>query len=204
MNAKRLSGLCVLAMLCPGTGWAGSVFLNGTRVDGLTSTKIDKCAVEFDAKANVLLNCPGYSVRVEGGTPAQAPAPEAKTTEAPPAQVTRHYFLVTEQAELGASEFDFDLFINNKFVRRMRNEEEQIVTEVTKHLSPGKNTVTFVARKRQGKERKSFSPQHFYRVIVGEGAAGGDKVMIEDALITFQKSAADTADSTQEFTLNAR
>jgi hypothetical protein len=64
--------------------------------------------------------------------------------------------------------------------------------------------VTFVAKKQQGRERKSFSPGHFYRVIIGEGAAGGDKVMIDDALITFSKTAADTDDATQEFTLNAR
>jgi len=205
MKALRMVAL-ILAGVLPATAMGGSVFLNGTKVDGLTSTKIDKCAVEFDAKANVLLNCPGYSVKVEGGGPATGPGPgpDKKDDAPPPAQITRHYFLVTEQAQVGVADYDYELFINNKFVRKIRNEEEQIVTEVTKHLQPGKNTVTFVARKRQGKERKSFSPQHFYRVIIGEGAAGGDKVMIEDAIVTFQKTAADTDDTTQEYTLNAR
>jgi hypothetical protein len=189
-------------LLVPASALAVSVYLNGTKVDGLTATKIDKCSVEFDAKANVLLNCPGYSVRVESGAP--LPDKSKDDNAPPPATMSHHYFLVTEQAQMGSTDYDYDLFVNSKFIRRLKSDEEQIVTEVTRHLSPGKNTVTFVAKKRAGRERKSFSPQHFFRVIIGEGAAGGDKVMIDEALITFQKTAADTDDVTQEFTLNAR
>jgi len=196
---RRLA--CVIALLGPMPASAGSVFLNGTKVDGLTNTKIDKCSAEFDAKSNVLLTCPGYAVRVEGADPAKPPPAKE---EPAPTQVNKHYFLVTEQGQIGASDYDFDLFINSKFVRKLRSEEEQIVTELTKHLQPGKNVVTFVAKKRVGKDRHSFSPEHFFRVIIGEGAAGGDKVMIDEALVTFQKTAADTADATQEFALDAR
>ena len=192
----------VICLLLPAPAMAVSVFLNGTEVDGLTATKIDKCSVEFDAKGNVLLNCPGYSVRVESGAP--LPDKSKDDNAPPPATMTHHYFLVTEQAQLGFTDYDYELFINSKFIRRLKSDEEQIVSEVTRHLNPGKNTITFVAKKRPGKERKSFSPQHFFRVIIGEGAAGGDKVMIDEALITYQKTAADTEDATQEYTLNAR
>ncbi|HEY3447060.1 MAG TPA: hypothetical protein VGK67_11880 [Myxococcales bacterium] len=191
----------LIALLAPLPAMAGSVYLNGTKVDGLTNTKIEKCSAEFDAKSNVLLNCPGYAVKVEG---AEAQKPPPAKDEPAPTQIAKHYFLVTEQGQVGASQFDIQLFINSKFIRTMRSEEEQIVTELTKHLQPGKNVVTFVAKKQVGQDRKSFSPEHFYRVIIGEGAAGGDKVMIDEALITFQKTAADTADATQEFTLSAR
>jgi len=202
MDALRGMGLLAAAMaLLPLNAWAGSVYLNGVKVDGLTSTKIDKCSAEFDAKGNVLLDCPGYAVKVEG---AEAYKPPPAKEAPPPTQITRHYFLVSEQGQVGLSDYDIDLFVNSKFVRKLRSEEEQIVTEITKHLQPGRNVVTFVAHKRAGKERRSFSPEHFYRVIIGEGAAAGDKVMIDDALITFQKSAADTADATQEFALDAR
>lgn len=200
MNALRRASLFV-ALLLPAPALAASVFLNGVKVDGaLANLKIEKCAVEFDAKGDVQLNCPGYAVKVEGGAPPAAPKDEAPAPE----KITRHYFLVTEQAQIGATEYDYDLFINSKFVRKLRSEEEQIVTEVTKHLLPGKNVVTFVAKKRAGKQRVSFSPQHFFRVIIGEGAAGGDKVMIEDAVVSFQRTAADTEDATQEYELKAR
>ncbi|MBI5546364.1 MAG: hypothetical protein HY901_20955 [Deltaproteobacteria bacterium] len=191
--------MSLMVLLVPTQALAVSVYLNGTKVDGLTGAKMDKCSAEFDAKGNVLLSCPGYSVKVEGGA-----VEKPKDDAAVPSEISKHYFLVTEHGQVGVSDYDFDLFINSKFVRRLRNEEEQIVTEVTRHLQPGNNVVTFVAKKRQGKERKSFSPEHFFRVIIGEGAAGGDRVMIDEALVTFQKTAADTGDATKEFALTAR
>jgi hypothetical protein len=191
-----------MLLLLPAQALGGSVFLNGTRVDGLANTKIDKCSVEFDAKGNVLLNCPGYAVSVEQGT---APAPEKKDDNAPPpVSITRRYFMVTEQAQQGMTEYDIDLFINSKFIRKLKGDEEQIVSEITKNLLPGKNTITFVAKKHIAKDRRSYSPGHFFRVVIGDGNSGGDKVMIDEALLTFQKTAADTEDATQEFTLNAR
>ena len=196
--------LTLAVVLLPGAALAGnfSVFLNGTKVDGLTSTKIDKCGVEFDARGNVLLNCPGYAVKVEGaGGGAAAAGPQAPVSSG---FVTKRYFLVTEQAQQGASDFDIELFINSKFIRRLKSDDDQIVTEVTKHLSAGKNVVNFIARKKTGAARKSFSPEHFYRVIIGEGNAAGDRVMIDNPLITWQRNAAETQDVSEELTLDAR
>ncbi len=180
---------------------AGSVFLNGTKVDGLANTKIDKCSVEFDAKANVLLNCPGYAVKVEGAGTATTLKDEQAAV---PGVMTRRYFLVTEQAQQGATDYDIEMYVNAKFIRRLKSDDEQIVTEITKHLSPGKNSVTFIAKKRTGAARKSFSPEHFFRVIVGEGNASGDRVMIDNPLVTFSRNAAETQDATEEFTLTTR
>lgn len=195
-SARRLTAL--FALLAPAGATAESVYLNGTRVDGLTNTKIEKCAVEFDAKANVLLTCPGYSVKIDGA-PAKAQAP-AET----PTQITKHYFLVSEQSVVGATDFDIDVFVNSKFYRRLRSQEEPFVGEITRLLVPGKNAVTLVARKKAGGPRKSFSPEHFFRVIIGEGAEAQSQVMIDNPLITYQRTAADAADDSQELTLTAR
>lgn len=198
-SAHRLA--VVLAVLAiPAQSQAVSVFLNGTRVDGLVGTKIDKCAVEFDAQGNVQLSCPGYAVKTEGTPPPAAPT-EAEAV--PSGTIERKYYLVTEQAERGKAGFDIELYVNAKFIRRLRNEEEQIVSEITRHLRPGKNTVTFIARKKQG-EAVSFSKSHFFRVLIGQGNDAGDRVMIDDTLVTFERTAADTGDLTQEFTLVAR
>ena len=39
--------------------------------------------------------------------------------------------------------------------------------------------------------RKSFSSEHVYRVIVGEGNVGGDNVMIDNPLVKFERTAAE-------------
>ncbi len=200
---SRASGFAALiAALClPLSAQAVSVFLNGTKVDGLANTKIDKCGVEFDAKGNVQLSCAGYSVKVEGGAASQA----ASADDGPaPTVINRKYFLVTEQPEQGAADYDIEVFINSKFIRRLRSNEEQIVAEITRHLTPGKNTVTLVAKKKKDTGRKSFSQQHFFKVTIGEGNASGDRVMIDNALVEFTRTAAETQDVSQEYTLTAR
>ncbi|HCF56565.1 MAG TPA: hypothetical protein DFS52_01030 [Myxococcales bacterium] len=199
VSVPRLALALAIALL-PSQVLAASVYLNGTKVDGiLVGQKMEKCNVEFDAKGDVRLDCPGIAIKVEG---AQASAPAAE--EAAAAQLTKKYFLVTEQAVRGATEFDIEVYVNSKFVRRCKSEDEQYVGEITEHLVPGKNKVMFVARKKAGATRRSFSPEHFFRVIIGEGNASGDRVMIDDAVITFEKTAAEAADSSKELSLVTR
>jgi hypothetical protein len=64
--------------------------------------------------------------------------------------------------------------------------------------------VLLTARKVVAGERKSYSPQHYFKVIIGEGNVGGDNVMIDNPIIRFQRTAADTKDVSEEFTLTTR
>lgn len=191
-----------LALLAPLPAMAVGVYLNGTKVDGaLTNTKLEKCRVEFDAKGNVLLDCPGIKLQTSTGEP----APDASRLADETPVMTKKYFLVTEQSVKGNTEFDIDLYINSKPIRTLKNDEEQIVIEVTQHIQPGKNKVLFVARKKPiTGARKSFSPEHFFRVIIGEGNAAGDKVMIDNPVVTFKRTAAETQDVSEEFVLTTR
>jgi hypothetical protein len=202
VSVHRLAVLAALVLL-PSQALAVSVYLNGTKVDGLLAgQKFEKCGIEFDAKGDVRLDCPGIAVKLEGGQAGQAAA--AGSESLADAKMTKRYFLVTEQAVQGSTEYDIEVYVNSKFIRLLKNDEEQYVGEITQHLTPGKNTVTFVARKKAGETRRSFSPEHFFRVIVGEGNAAGERVMIDNPVITYQRTAADSQDSSQEFSLVTR
>jgi hypothetical protein len=215
------------ALMAPATALAASVYLNGVRIDGVTNQKFEKATVRIDDKGDVHINAPGYAVRVESApAPMAAPAPVALPPAAPaaaapappvaaapatpppapdaPPSLTRRYWLVTEQAVPGMSEYDIELYINSKWIRKLRNNEEQIIAEVTRHLQPGKNTVLLTARKVVVGDRKSYSPQHYFKVIIGEGNEGGANVMIDNPIIRFQRTAADTKDVSEEFTLTTR
>jgi NAD(P)H-hydrate repair Nnr-like enzyme with NAD(P)H-hydrate epimerase domain len=76
--------------------------------------------------------------------------------------------------------------------------------EITRLLTPGQNSVTFEARKLTQGARKSFSPDHSFVVVVGEGDAGGDNVMINNPLVTFKKTAADAESSSRDFSFTTR
>lgn len=187
----------VLLALAP--AWAGSVYLNGVKIDGVTNQKFEKATVRIDEKGDVHIDAPGYQVRaVEGG-----PAPQSAPSNVAP---TRRYFLVLEQTPPGMTEYDVDVYINSKWVKTVKSDEEPVLAEdVTKHVSQGKNTVLFMAKKKlQGPSRKSFSPEHQLKLMIGEGNAGGNKVMIDATLVKFQRTAADTESVSQEFTFQGR
>lgn len=220
-------------LMAPATAFAASVYLNGVRIDGVTNQKFEKATVRIDEKGDVHISAPGYAVRVESAPapvapvappPAPPPAPAAPAAAAPapaappvaaapttpppapeaPPTLTRRYWLVTEQSVPGMAEYDIDMYINSKWVRKLRNNEEQIITEITRYLQPGKNTVLFTAHKVVVGTQKSYSPQHYFKVIIGEGNVGGDNVMIDNPIIRFQRTAADTKDVSEEFTLTTR
>ncbi|HEY0094161.1 MAG TPA: hypothetical protein VGB96_07550, partial [Archangium sp.] len=133
-----------------------------------------------------------------------APAPAPAPVDTAPARLTRRYWLVTEQSAVGMAEYDIDLYVNSRWVRKLRNGEDQVIAEITRELQPGKNTVLMMAHKVAGGSRRSESPQHVFKVIIGEGNEGGGNVMIDNPLIRFQRTAAETADQSEEFTLTTR
>ena len=216
---------------------AGSVFLNGVRIDGVTNQKFEKVAsVRIDDQGNVYIDAPAYAVKLVNAPPAPAPAPAmaapapapvlppapapvappapAPAVAAPapapapvdtaPARISKRYWLTTEQSVPGMTGYDIDLYINSQWVRKLRNGEEQVITEVTRHLQPGANTVLLMARKVAADTRRSESPQHVFKVILGEGNEGGGTVMIDNPLIRFQRTAAEAEDVSEEFTLSTR
>ncbi|XXF75491.1 hypothetical protein P2318_20750 [Myxococcaceae bacterium GXIMD 01537] len=135
---------------------------------------------------------------------AQPPAPPpAKPAEEPvPERITRRYWLVTEQSVPGMTEYEIDVYVNSKWLRKLRNNEEQVISEITRSLQPGKNVVLFSARKLSQGSQRSQSRSHFFKVTIGEGNVGGDNVMIDNPLVRFQRTAADTQDVSEEFTLS--
>jgi hypothetical protein len=211
MRARSLRfWVWAVALATPATVLAGSVFLNGVNIDGVTNQKFDHANVRIDERGNVLIDAPGYAVKtvqpgMQGGMVMTNPGMTGTGVPmVPQPQMTRRYWLVTEQTVPGMTEYDIDVYVNAKWIRKLRNSEEQIVTEVTKFLQPGRNTVLLTAHKVSNGPRKSFSPEHLFQVILGEGNVGGDNVMIDNPLVKFKVTAADTDDTSKEFSFNTR
>lgn len=241
---RLLTATAVVSTLMAGPALAGSVYLNGVNIDGLTSQRFERATVRIDEKGNVLIDAPGYKVEVQpvaapvapqgpsaqlstmpasgvpvtvpitaagqpntastvpavAVLPAPAPAPTPAPAPVPSApRITQRYWLVTEQNAPGMTQYDIDLYINSRWVRRLRGDDEQVIAEVTSQLMPGKNVVLLRAHKAEG-TRKSRSASQFFRIILGTGNVGGDKVLIDQPLVSFERTAAQTEDASQEFT----
>lgn len=194
---RVLIALCCLSL----PALAAEVYVNGVNVDGLTNHTFEKVTVRLDDKGNVQIEAPGYSVKKV--TLSGADKVPVKAVESP---ITQKYFLVTEQTQPGMTEYEVDLFLNGKFLRTLKSGDEQLVTDITKQLKPGNNQVIVQAKKRYADPAapKSMSRAHVFRVIIGEGNTTQDQVTIEKQLVTFTRTAADTADVTQEFSFSTR
>lgn len=177
---------------------AKSVFLNGVNIDGVTHQKFENVSVEIDENGNVLITAQGYAVQK---MPAQ---PSEKTATKAGGPVERRYFLVSETNAPGLTEFDIDIFVNSVWVKRISHEDGQSVTEITRHMRGGKNRVHFTATKVAKEARKSSSPEHTLTVILGEGNMAGKNVTIENPLVEYTKSAAETETETREFRVVGR
>ena len=185
-----------------------STFLNGVNIDGLRSQSFEKCrTVKVDERGDVHLECPGYEVQTQTAAPQPpSPAVAAGSVSGAPATgpITRHYWLVSEEKDSASAQYDLDVFVNSKWVRKVKAGEPQIVLEVTRYLQPGPNKVLFAATKHLEAGRKSTSPAAFLRLTVGEGEAGGNTVMIDNPLVECKRTAAETDNVNEEFSLQAR
>lgn len=193
-----------------------ATFLNGVNIDGLRSQSFEKCkTIKIDDRGDIYLDCPGYEVQAQAPAPVtQAPAPivpaaptpaiAQSSLAAPPGggPIGKHYWLVSE--ENPGAQYDLDVFVNSKWVRKVKAGEPQIVLEVTKYLAPGPNKVLFAATKHLESGRKSVSPASFLKITVGEGESGGNTVLIDNPLVECKRTAAETDNVNEEFTLQAR
>ncbi|MFZ9887621.1 MAG: hypothetical protein ACO3JL_08965 [Myxococcota bacterium] len=175
---------------------AASVFLNGVNIDGVTGQRFENCTVVIDENGNVQIAADGYRV--------EAAAPSGAAPAAAGGPVPQRYFLVSETNAPGMAQYDIDVFINATWVKRISHEDPQTVIELSRHLKQGKNVVHFTATKVLGNARRSSSPQHYLRVIIGEGNMGGNNVMIENAMVEYTRTAAEMKNFSDDFEVKGR
>ena len=193
--------LLLVGLLAPGMASAGAVYLNGANITGVTNQTFKNCSVEIDAHGNVHIKAKGYAVRGAGGAAPESAPPATLAVGGP---VTKKYFLVTEKAAPGMSQYDIELFINGKWVRKFLDSEQHVVMEVSKYLQAGQNKIRFLAKKNLGAAgRRSTSPTHYFRVVIGQGDSGGRNVMITRKLVDYKRTALETKDYSNEFTVTA-
>ncbi len=223
--------LCAALLVISAKAEAASVYLNGVNIDGVTGQTFNHCTVQIDGKGDVFITAKGYQVQsVGGGEAAPAsptpnvppPAPVVTNTQpaapaaptAPVAQqsaitptgpITMRYWLVSETAVPGMSQYDIDIYINNSHVKRISSKDQQVVMDVTKYMKAGNNIVYLVAKKNLTAGRLSTSPQHYLKVIIGESSkADAQEVYIEKEVLSYTRTAAEDKDYSDMINVSAR
>lgn len=197
MKTRTLLAVALASLVVPSAALAASVFLNGVNIDGVTGQKFENVTVVIDDNGNVLITAKGYQVQTVSPTASATPAAES-------GPVTRRYFLVSESNAPGMAQYDIDVFVNAVWIKRISHEDPQTVLEITRHLKKGKNVVHFTATKNVGSARRSTSPQHYLKIILGEGNIGGNNVMIDNALVEYTRTAAEMKNFSDDFEVKGR
>jgi hypothetical protein len=155
---------------------ARSLYINGSRVDGLTNVKLNDCDVTIDAAGDIWITAKGY--RVETVTPTAAPpaTPPQATPRALPPTGPRRYYVAA--ATHGDAQFDIDLYINGQLVKRFASGATPPPVEITRWLHAGDNALRFRAVKREG-PRTSVSPDDYLELILGEGTQKNGQLELE-------------------------
>jgi hypothetical protein len=175
-----------LALLALPAAAAGSIFINGVKVDGLANQTFERVNVKFDDKGNILIDAPGYAVKlVEAGKEGQ-PLP------------SKRYWLFVEQPAAGTG-YELEVLVNGRLVRTVKNAEAVVLFELTKSLRLGKNTVLLSAKK-VGKVGPSDA---VLKLLIGEGTEGANNVALGATQVKFEANASQTQELSQDFVLNA-
>lgn len=196
--------------MLPLAAMAEGLFLNGVPIDGVRDQVFEDATVRIDSQGNVHIDAPKYRV-----TGASTSTPSVTDTDGDSngdsngsssrsGRLSRRYFVVTQQTSVGATQYDIDVFVNARWVRKLRGDEAQVVAEITEYLRPGRNSILLSAEKSMDGGRRSHSPENTFKVIIGEGDMGGNRVMIERPLIQFERDASQVEDVSREFDLDAR
>jgi hypothetical protein len=183
----------------PAIGAARGVFLNGVSIDAVRDQVFPNARVEIDAHGNIHITAKGFAVRQGADRVEGSEVPLVRAGE----PTTRRFFLVTEKAAIDQTAYAIDVYVNDKWVRKLLDEEEQVVFELTRYLTQGANQIRFVAKKNPRLASHSREAAHYFRVIVGEGEAGGKNVVVRKKLIEYQRDASEQEDFTHAYTLTA-
>lgn len=166
---------------------AKKVFINGINLNTvqLVNQVFKRCTVRVDSKGNIHIHAPGVSLKT--GRTKTLPRPRKYIG------IATDYYIVSYTNRRGATQYDMEVFINGKFVRRIRSSAKQVVMRVSHLLKRGKNEVLFVARKNYGgKGRISTSHVDFVRVILGRGFMSKGRLVIKTSEAEMKRTAAES------------
>jgi hypothetical protein len=213
---KRALSLAVLilALAAARPADARDVYLNDVKLDSsvlINSQTFPACEVRFDEKGDVHITAKGFKIDVKpagdkgdkpktstppaGSDPAPAPAAQA---------LTKRYWLVSKQPKKGLAQYEVDVYLNGKFVKKVRSSDDPVILEVTKNIRPGQNQVTLVATKAMGDKRLSSSPTDTLEIVLGEGTVGGGTVSITKTVVNYVRTAQETRNFSDETRFEGR
>jgi len=176
-----------------GVAQAGTVYLNGTPVDGLRNYNFQKVDVRIDEEGNIWIDAPDLKVglgddaeRMRKKADAEAAPPPEAQTDLPPAT----WWLVSEDNE--STGHAVDVMLNGQLVKTVTSGGKKVVFDITPYLHRGTNVVTF---RNHGIRKPGGGALEIY---LGTGSVDGGKLTIDRPKMTFKRNSASVGGKSDE------
>src|SRR4029453_18249947 len=104
----------------------------------------------------------------------------------------------------GMAQYEVDVYLNGKFVKKVRAQDDPVILDVTKSVRPGVNEVKLIATKTMGDKRLSSSPTDTLEIVLGEGTVGGGTVSITKTVVSYVRSAQETSNFSDDARFDGR
>lgn len=169
--------------------FAGSIYINGVKADGITNFELDDVDVVIDGKGDVYIDAPRYAIEVisPGGSQPQPETPvvvDDSTLTTAPAVPTgglapETWWLVSE--DNGSLGHSVDVSVGGRLVATVNSGDPQLILDISAYLSPGDNVVSFTAK--PGPEPQGG----VFTLYVGPGTNVGGALQLEAPQVEYSR-----------------
>lgn len=195
-------------LLLTQAAFAGSVYINGVRVDVLPEVTVTNATVRLDSQGNVWIDAPGYRVQVlqtgqavnvpPAGSSQAAPQRTQAASQPDPASGaarigTGVWWLVTEDNT--SSGHALEIIVNGALVRRIVSGDPQLLFDIGPYLRHGSNAVVINALPGPTPGGGALS------VYIGRGNNLSGTIRLDSPDVTYSRRASDGGSGGRQYTL---
>lgn len=188
------------------------VFLNGEDLGDVVvqNHTFKGCIVRFDSQGNVHITAPNLEIKTQPIRSARGKVPVAATLGGVGSAVSKvakagsTFFLVSRPVNQGnLVPYRFKVFVNGKRVAIVDPGGLMAVHNVTHLIQKGTNTVR-VEPAFQESQKITRSPRDRFVIVLGSGAIKQGTVVIDNPVVTYERSGAETGQFTKVFRFGVR
>jgi len=208
MKIRHVLFVFSIASLLASSALAVDIYLNGVRITGQKNIDFKAVDVHLDPQGNVLITSERYQVQTPGG---QGTAQTGTTSSYPDtsgsyqgqtSRLRNTYWLVSTETAPGESHYSIEIHVNGRWVATAKAGGAQVVKDLTEFLQPGRNSITFQARKEAGFPANPNSPGEL-TILIGEGENTTGQFIMRKTHIRYQRRAGEGEHFNDQFDLTA-
>ena len=173
----------LVAAMMFSTAQAGTLYVNGTPVDGLKNYAFEQVDVRIDEDGNIWVDAPGYNVSLGEAAKGKSSTGGSRAESAVESDLPRgSWWLVSE--DHGSTGHKVDVMINGQSVKTIESGGRQVIFDVSPYLHQGTNVVTF---RNTGAATPGGAA---LEIMIGTGSIVGSKVTLDRPKMTYKRNSA--------------